>query len=148
MENYFKGVMIKNEKMMNVGLAMLGEEFGRKRVERAIDVVRKFEMEVPTWIFGGFGGGRFGEYSPPGAARNIFEKLDDASFIHKLTGATPRIATHDKIILADRIFNDAIMGADVRPLVAKARLEKGLPVDSLEEYVKSEYQRKIESKRG
>jgi L-rhamnose isomerase len=40
------------------------------------------------------------------------------------------------------------MGADVRPLVAKARLEKGLPVDPLEEYVKSEYQRKIESKRG
>jgi L-rhamnose isomerase len=36
----------------------------------------------------------------------------------------------------------------VRPLVAKARLEKGLPVDPLEEHVKSEYQRKIESKRG
>jgi len=86
--------MIKNEKMVNLGLAMLREEFGGKRVEKAIDAVKKFEVEVPTWIFGGFGGGRFGEYSPPGAARNIFEKLDDASFIHKLTGATPRIATH------------------------------------------------------
>jgi len=86
--------MIKNEKMVNLGLAMLREEFGEKRVERAIDAVKKFEVEVPTWIFGVFGGGRFGEYSPPGAARNIFEKLDDASFIHKLTGATPHIATH------------------------------------------------------
>ncbi len=86
--------MIKNEKMVNLGLAMLREEFGGKRVEKAIDAVKKFEVEVPTWIFGVFGGGRFGEYSPPGAARNIFEKLDDASFIHKLTGATPRIATH------------------------------------------------------
>jgi len=86
--------MIKNEKMVNLGLAMLREEFGEKRVERAIDAVKKFEVEVPTWIFGIFGGGRFGEYSPPGAARNIFEKLDDASFVHKLTGATPRIATH------------------------------------------------------
>lgn len=86
--------MIKNEKMVNLGLAMLREEFGEKRVEKAIDAVKKFEVEIPSWIFGVFGGGRFGEYSPPGAARNIFEKLDDASFIHKLTGATPRIATH------------------------------------------------------
>lgn len=86
--------MIKNEKMVNLGLEMLREEFGEKRAEEAIDAVKKFEVELPTWIFGGFGGGRFGEYSPPGAARNIFEKLDDASFIHKLTGATPRIATH------------------------------------------------------
>ncbi len=46
----------------------------------------------------------------------------------------------DKIILADRIFNDAMMCADVRPLVAKARLEKGLPVDPAGEYIKSEYQ--------
>ena len=86
--------MIKNEKMVNLGLEMLGEEFGEKRVEKAIDAVKKFEVEIPSWIFGVFGGGRFGEYSPPGAARSILEKLDDASFIHKLTGATPCIATH------------------------------------------------------
>ena len=86
--------MIKNEKMVNLGLETLIEEFGEEVVKRGIDAVKKFEVEVPTWIFGEFGGGRFGEYSPPGAARNILEKLDDASFIHKLTGATPRIATH------------------------------------------------------
>ena len=54
----------------------------------------------------------------------------------------------DKIILANRVFNDAVVGADVRPLLAKARLEKGLPLDPVEEYVKSGYQRKIESERG
>lgn len=54
----------------------------------------------------------------------------------------------DKIILANRVFNDAIAGADVRPLVAKARLEKGLWLDPVEEYMKSEYQKKIESERG
>ncbi len=86
--------MIKNEKMVNLGLEMLREEFGEKRVEKVIDAVKKFEVEIPSWIFGVFGGGRFGEYSPPGAARSILEKLDDASFVHKLTGATPRIATH------------------------------------------------------
>ncbi len=46
--------MIKNEKMVNLGLAILREEFGEKRVEKAIDAVKKFEVEVPTWIFGGF----------------------------------------------------------------------------------------------
>jgi len=86
--------MIKNEKMVELGLEMLKEEFGEGKVEQAIKAVKKFEVEVPSWIFGVFGGGRFGEYSPPGAARNIFEKLDDASVVHKLTGATPRIATH------------------------------------------------------
>ncbi len=54
----------------------------------------------------------------------------------------------DEIILANRVFNDAIIGADVRPIVAKARLEKGLPIDPVEEYVKSGYQRKIEWKRA
>jgi L-rhamnose isomerase/sugar isomerase len=86
--------MIKNEKMVELGLEVLKEEFGEKKVEQAIEAVKKFEVEVPSWIFGKFGGGRFGEYSPPGAARNIFEKLDDAAVVHKLTGATPRIATH------------------------------------------------------
>ena len=86
--------MIKDEKMVDLGLEILMEEFGEGKVKEAIDAVKKFEVELPSWVFGVFGGGRFGEYSPPGAARNIFEKLDDASFVHKLTGATPRIATH------------------------------------------------------
>jgi len=53
----------------------------------------------------------------------------------------------DEIILANRVFNDALLNADVRPVVAKARIEKGLPSDPMEAYVKSGYQKKIESKR-
>jgi L-rhamnose isomerase/sugar isomerase len=49
---------------------------------------------VPSWIFGPFGGGRFSGYVSPGAARNVFEKLDDAAFVHKLTGATPKVHIH------------------------------------------------------
>jgi len=86
--------MVENEKWINTGIQMLLEEFGEKRVNLAISAVKKFEIEVPTWGFGLFGGGRFGEYTPPGAARNIEEKLEDAAFIHKLTGATPKVATH------------------------------------------------------
>lgn len=86
--------MLKNEKTVRLGLEMLAEEFGEKKVKQAIETVKEFEVELPSWVFGEFGGGRFGEYSPPGAARNIFEKLDDASMVHRLTGATPRVATH------------------------------------------------------
>jgi L-rhamnose isomerase/sugar isomerase len=53
-----------------------------------------------------------------------------------------------EIMLANRIFNDAIINADVRPIVAKARMEKDLPVDPVEAYVKSGYQKKIESARA
>jgi Predicted sugar isomerase len=60
-------------------------KFGREKVEKAIEYVKNFEVEVPSWVFGNFGGGRFGNYTPPGFARNIFEKIDDAVFVHNLT---------------------------------------------------------------
>lgn len=82
------------EKGMELGLNALSEEFGEKRVAMAIDAVKKFRVEVPSWLFGPFGGGRFGGYMPPGAARDIFEKMDDIAFVNKLTGASPRFATH------------------------------------------------------
>jgi len=31
---------------------------------------------------------------PPGAARTVFEKFEDASLVHKLTGATPEVSIH------------------------------------------------------
>ena len=58
------------------------------------DRISKFTVEVPSWIFGVFGGGRFSGYMPPGAARNVFEKLDDTSLVHRLTGATPKVSIH------------------------------------------------------
>ncbi|HOK56419.1 MAG TPA: L-rhamnose isomerase [bacterium] len=82
------------EKWIENGIKQLEEEFGEKKVKKAIEYVKNFEVEIPSWIFGNFGGGRFGNYTPPGFARNIYEKIDDASLVHKLTGCTPRIATH------------------------------------------------------
>ncbi|MCB9250679.1 MAG: hypothetical protein H6613_20145 [Ignavibacteriales bacterium] len=75
-------------------LTNLENEFGIDRVQTAIAAVEKFKVEIPSWMFGKFGGGRFGDYMPPGYARNIFEKLDDAAFIKKITGAVDEIATH------------------------------------------------------
>ena len=75
---------------------ILRKELDKKGID--IDEVRKkiekFEVEVPSWAFGPFGGGRFSGYVPPGAARNIFEKLDDAALVNRLTGATPRVSIH------------------------------------------------------
>lgn len=83
-----------NEKWIENGIKQLEEEFGKEKVNKAIEYVKNFEIEIPSWVFGSFGGGRFGNYTPPAAARNIYEKIDDASFVHKLTGSTPKIATH------------------------------------------------------
>ncbi len=56
--------------------------------------VKAFEVEVPSWVFGEFGGGRFGDYMPPGAARDFRAKIRDAAMVHRLTGASPRVALH------------------------------------------------------
>lgn len=82
------------EKWVENGIEQLSEEFGKEKVDKAINAVKSFDVEVPSWIFGPFGGGRFGQYTPPGAARNIFEKIDDAVFVYKLTGCGKKVMTH------------------------------------------------------
>ncbi len=72
----------------------------RKLQERGVDIetvkesVKAFEVEVPSWVFGEFGGGRFGGYTPPGAAGDARSRLDDAAMVHSLTGACPKVAIH------------------------------------------------------
>ena len=82
------------EDAIESGLLLLQKEFGSDSVKKAIEGVKAFEVEIPSWAFGPFGGGRFGEYMPPGAARNVAEKMDDAALVNRLTGSTPRVATH------------------------------------------------------
>jgi L-rhamnose isomerase / sugar isomerase len=55
--------------------------------------VQKFSVAVPSWGTG-TGGTRFGRFPGPGEPRNIFDKLEDAACIHRLTGATPTVALH------------------------------------------------------
>jgi len=73
---------------------LLGRDLAKKGIEidQAKDRISRFTVEVPSWVFGAFGGGRFSEYLPPGAARNVFEKFDDAAIVNKLTGATPKVS--------------------------------------------------------
>jgi L-rhamnose isomerase/sugar isomerase len=75
---------------------ILSEELAEAGVdiEQVKRKLQAFEVEVPSWVFGAFGGGRFGGYMPPAPARNAREKVQDAAMVHRLTGAAPRVAIH------------------------------------------------------
>src|SRR5438045_5279030 len=62
-------------------------------VERLVDAVRRFEAAVPSWGFV-TGGTRFGRFPGPGEPRDVFEKLEDAAVVHRLTAAAPRVSLH------------------------------------------------------
>jgi L-rhamnose isomerase/sugar isomerase len=50
-------------------------------------------IETPSWGYGN-SGTRFKTFAWPGAARNVWEKIDDAATVHKLTGVAPSVAVH------------------------------------------------------
>jgi L-rhamnose isomerase/sugar isomerase len=55
--------------------------------------VRALPVELPSWGFGN-AGTRFGAFPAPTAARDIYEKIEDAAAVHRLTGAAPSVAVH------------------------------------------------------
>jgi L-rhamnose isomerase / sugar isomerase len=62
--------------------------------ERAVlERLRRIEIETPSWGYGN-SGTRFHVYPWPGAARNVYERLDDAALVHRLTGCCPSVALH------------------------------------------------------
>jgi len=52
-----------------------------------------FELETPSWAYGN-SGTRFHVYPWPGAARTVWERIDDAALVHRLTGCCPSVALH------------------------------------------------------
>ncbi|WP_422037230.1 L-rhamnose catabolism isomerase [Roseibium sp.] len=73
----------------------LGEQLERRGV--AIDEIKRkvsaYGVAIPSWGVG-TGGTRFARFPGPGEPRNIFDKLEDCSVIHELTGATPSVSLH------------------------------------------------------
>jgi L-rhamnose isomerase/sugar isomerase len=55
--------------------------------------VQRLEIETPSWGYGN-SGTRFHVYPWPGAARTVWERIDDAALVHKLTGCCPSVALH------------------------------------------------------
>jgi L-rhamnose isomerase/sugar isomerase len=50
-------------------------------------------VETPSWGYGD-SGTRFGVFPQPGRPRDVFEKLEDAAEVHRLTGSAPAVALH------------------------------------------------------
>ena len=46
------------------------------------------EIETPSWGYGN-SGTRFHVYPWPGAARTVWERIEDAALVHRLTGCCP-----------------------------------------------------------
>jgi L-rhamnose isomerase/sugar isomerase len=59
-------------------------------VERALATL---VIETPSWGYGD-SGTRFGVFPQPGRPRNVFERLQDAAEVHRLTGIAPAVALH------------------------------------------------------
>ncbi|MDN5346350.1 MAG: L-rhamnose isomerase / sugar isomerase [Petrotoga sp.] len=55
--------------------------------------IKNFKVEVPSWGFGK-SGTRFHAFHIPGEARNVYEKIDDAAFVNKITDAVSAVAIH------------------------------------------------------
>jgi L-rhamnose isomerase/sugar isomerase len=50
-------------------------------------------IETPSWGYGN-SGTRFKTYAFPGAARDAFEKVEDAGVVHRFSGIAPTVALH------------------------------------------------------
>jgi L-rhamnose isomerase/sugar isomerase len=50
-------------------------------------------IETPSWGYGD-SGTRFATFQQPGRPRNVYERIDDAAEVQRLTGTAPRVALH------------------------------------------------------
>lgn len=62
-------------------------------VEAVKEKLKRQHIETPSWGYAN-SGTRFGTFPWPGAARTIHEKLEDAGYVHRLTGIAPTVAIH------------------------------------------------------
>jgi L-rhamnose isomerase / sugar isomerase len=78
-------------------------------------------VETPSWGYGD-SGTRFGVFPQPGRPRDVFEKLEDAAEVHRLTGSAPAVALHfpwdqveDFAALRDRLSELGLRVGAVNP---------------------------------
>jgi L-rhamnose isomerase/sugar isomerase len=62
-------------------------------LERVHGAIAALEIEVPSWGFGD-SGTRFATYSQPARPRDVFERIDDAAEVRRLTGSARSVALH------------------------------------------------------
>jgi L-rhamnose isomerase / sugar isomerase len=57
------------------------------------DALSTFNVETPSWGYGD-SGTRFATFQQPGRPRDVFERLQDAAEVHRVTGAAAAVALH------------------------------------------------------
>jgi L-rhamnose isomerase/sugar isomerase len=62
-------------------------------VENVKAKLKQQQIETPSWGYAN-SGTRFKTFPWPGAARSVYEKLEDAGYVHRLTGIAPTVALH------------------------------------------------------
>jgi L-rhamnose isomerase/sugar isomerase len=72
----------------------------------ALERLAALEIETPSWGYGN-SGTRFHVFPWPGAARTVWERIDDAALVHQLTGCCPSVALH---IPWDRVDDWSALG--------------------------------------
>jgi L-rhamnose isomerase/sugar isomerase len=60
------------------------------RIEQAL---AQLVIETPSWGYGD-SGTRFATFQQAGRPRDVFERIDDAAEVHRLTGTAPAVALH------------------------------------------------------
>ncbi len=58
-----------------------------------LERLAQLEIETPSWGYGD-SGTRFAVFAQADAPRDVFQKVDDAALVHRLTGAAPAVALH------------------------------------------------------
>jgi L-rhamnose isomerase/sugar isomerase len=61
--------------------------------DRIVSALRALEVETPSWGYGD-SGTRFATFTQAGRPRTVFERIDDAAEVHRLTGTAPAVALH------------------------------------------------------
>ena len=61
--------------------------------QTVVQALTELSVETPSWGYGD-SGTRFAVFPQPGRPRNVFEKLEDAAEVQRLTGSAPRVALH------------------------------------------------------
>ncbi len=93
-----------------------------KTDKAALAALDELKIELPSWGFANTGT-RFGKFMQPSAATCIEEKLEDASFVHELTGSCPTVAVHVAWDFKNK-GEDAVS-------VSEAAQKKGLSIGSI-----------------
>ena len=74
---------------------ILKEELAARNIDPALvkDLLKKLVVELPSWAVGN-SGTRYGTFRDKGAARTVWDKIDDCAEIQRVLGTCPVMASH------------------------------------------------------